>query len=97
MASETGIPGLAAFGLLMLGAFSAVIGARRRLLAAGRTGEAAVAHAVGVALVGHLVTSLFLHLDFARFFWVFVGLALALPNVADHETADEAQAAGVRA
>ena len=55
------------------------------LRAGGRDDAAALALAVGIGLVGHLVTSLFLHLDFARLFWVFVGLALALPNVADRE------------
>jgi O-antigen ligase len=89
VAAETGIPGLAAFGIMLFGAGGALLGSRRRLLEAGRTDTAALALAIGVGLVGHLVTSLFLHLDFARLFWTFVGLALAMPNVADHETAQE--------
>ncbi len=88
VAAETGIPGVAAFGLLLGVTAAAVVGSRRRLRAAGRHDEAAMAYALGVALIGHLVTSVFLHLDFARFFWTYVGIALALPNVAARESAD---------
>lgn len=93
VASETGIAGVAAFGVLLTAAFGAVVRSRRALRAAGRTDEAAIAYAVGVALVGHLVTSVFLHLDFARLFWVFLGVALALPNVAAAEAAEPSEIA----
>jgi len=93
VASETGVLGIAAFGAILLVAFGSIAGSRRRLRAAGRTDEAAIAYAIGVALVGHLVTSVFLHLDFARLFWVFIGLALALPNVAATEPGDEPETA----
>ena len=34
-----------------------------------------------------LITSLFLHMDFARLFWLITGVALALPGIASRETA----------
>jgi O-antigen ligase len=87
VAAETGIPGLAAFGALVGGAFFAAAAARRRWRAAGREAEAGLAYAVGVALVGWLATSAFLHLDFARPWWLLLGLAFALPRLAAADAA----------
>jgi len=80
--AETGLPGLAAFGALLGGAFWAVRSARRRWGEAGRRAEADLAYAVGAALAGWLVTSLFLHLDFARPWWLLLGIAFTLPRLA---------------
>jgi putative inorganic carbon (hco3(-)) transporter len=87
VAAETGIPGLFAFGALIGGAFFAITIARRRWRAAGREPEAGLAYAVGVALVGWLATSAFLHLDFARPWWLLMGVAFALPRLAAADAA----------
>ncbi|MCU0281810.1 MAG: O-antigen ligase family protein [Acidimicrobiia bacterium] len=83
VAAETGLPGLAAFGAMLGGAFWALGTARRRWRAAARAAEADLAYALGAALVGWLATSVFLHLDFARPFWLLLGLAFALPHLAE--------------
>ena len=36
-------------------------------------------------MVGFLITALFLHLDFARLFWLLIGLSFALPIMAERE------------
>ena len=80
--AETGLPGIAAFGAIFAAAFTALGRSRRRLLAVGRPGEASMAYALIAALVRYLLTAIFLHLAFTRFFWMVIGVALAMPNVA---------------
>jgi hypothetical protein len=69
------------------GAFWAARSARRRWRAAGREAEAGLAYAITAALAGWSATSLFLHLDFARPFWVLLGIAFALPRLAAADAA----------
>jgi O-antigen ligase len=82
VAAETGLPGLIAFGALAAGTFAAILKGRAAFLAAGRHHLANTCYAIGVSLVGYYVTSVFLHMDFARPYWLLTGLALALPGVA---------------
>lgn len=51
-----------------------------------------IGYAVAVGLIGYLVTSFFLHLDFARLPWLLAGIALALPRVARLEDASREMA-----
>lgn len=82
VAAELGILGLTwwALAIILFG------GALTRCL---RSSRAADDHdmsdhleALAIALVGFLVTALFLHLDFARFFWMMVGLTAASMRLA---------------
>jgi hypothetical protein len=75
VAAETGAVGLAAFGTVLVAAFASLVAARRRLLAAGDPRTAALAEGVGLALVGLLVTGLFLHGQFPRYLYLLLGLA----------------------
>lgn len=84
-AAEMGI-----FGVLLLAgaaaaAASGVRRARRRFEAMSDLTGAGISRAIGLALVGYAATSVFLHLDFARFIWLLLGTALALPAVAAAE------------
>jgi O-antigen ligase len=92
VAAETGLPGLVAFGAMVGGAFWALAAARRRWRAASREAEAGMAYAIGVALVGWLATSAFLHLDFARPLWLLLGIAFALPRLAGGDAAPAPEA-----
>lgn len=74
VAAETGAVGLAAFGTLLIAAFASLVVARRRLLAAGDPRTAALAEGVGLALVGFVVTGLFLHGEFPRYLYLLLGL-----------------------
>lgn len=82
IASETGIAGVAAFFVLVAGAAVSIGSARRRFRSLGRDDLDGIGYALGAALVGYLITSIFLHMAFARFVWLLIGIAIALPNVA---------------
>jgi putative inorganic carbon (HCO3(-)) transporter len=99
LAAETGLPGLAAFGVMLGGAFASLAAARRRFLVAGHQAQADTTYALGVALVAWLLTSAFLHLDFARPLWLLLGVAFALPRVAatEAEAVETARTAEVAA
>lgn len=87
VAAETGIPGIAAMGAVIIGAFLALQRGRRRFDELGLAEHARIARALTASLVGFLITGLFLHLDFARLFWLLIGLALAVPTIAAREAA----------
>jgi len=86
-AAEMGIVGV----LLLVGiggAVAAAIRAGRRSFRAMSDGRGdGIGYALAAGLAGYLVTSFFLHLDFARLPWLFAGIALALPRVARLEDA----------
>ncbi|MCJ7725503.1 MAG: O-antigen ligase family protein [Acidimicrobiia bacterium] len=87
VAAETGLPGVAAMGALIVGAFAALQRGRRRFESIGLTREARTARALIASLVGFLITAVFLHLDFARLFWLLIGLSFALPGLAERSVA----------
>jgi O-antigen ligase len=93
VAAETGLPGLIAFSAMVGGAFWALATARRRWRAAAREAEVGLAYAIGVSLAGWLATSAFLHLDFARPLWLLLGIAFALPRLAESDAAPAPEAA----
>jgi len=85
--AETGLLGIGAFGVLMIGSFVALGAARRRFADAGRADIADTAYAFTVALSAYYVTSIFLHMDFARTFWLITGVAVAMPSLASRVAA----------
>jgi probable O-glycosylation ligase (exosortase A-associated) len=82
IAAETGILGVTAFAAIILGAFGALATAGRRFRRSGHDDAAAMTRALAISLVGYLVTSLFLHMAFARFFWLLIGVSMATPTLA---------------
>ena len=96
IAAETGMAGLAAFGVLVAGVAAALRTARRSFRAAGRDDLEGIAYALGASLLGYLLTSIFLHMAFARFAWLLAGVALALPAVAAGVHADSGPATSSR-
>jgi len=81
-AAETGIPGVLMLGGVFAAAFAALAEGRRRFRAMGDLASDGIGYAVGVALIGYLLTSVFLHMAFARLVWLLIGVALAFPSVA---------------
>jgi len=82
VAAENGALGLAVFGGLLA---YALLGIHRAREGFRSEGEADLAHritALGIGLAGYLLGSVFLHLSYPRFFWVWVGLAFALRALA---------------
>ncbi|MFO7541118.1 MAG: O-antigen ligase family protein [Chloroflexota bacterium] len=86
-AAETGLIGLAALGAIVGMALWCAYQTQKTFLRAGQYDEAAIVYALLVALVGYLVASNFLHGAFPRYFWLMIGILLALPQVAAARTA----------
>lgn len=82
VAAETGLVGLVAFAAVLLAAFSSLHRARGAFRGGGDPRLASFCRAFEIALAGYLVTSLFLHGDFARYLWMLFGFAAALEHLA---------------
>jgi O-antigen ligase len=80
IAAETGILGLTAFLGAIVVTFIQLARARGRAIAS-RPDLAALAAGFMLALVGYLAAGLFLHLSYARYFWLMLALAGAAAAV----------------
>ena len=82
IAAETGLVGLAAFGAAVASCFVALRAARRASYARGDQASAALARGLEIAVVGYLLSSLFLHGHHIRYLWLLFGFAAALEHAA---------------
>lgn len=82
LASQTGIPGLVAFGAAILFSFGYLGRAGRAYFDAGRELFGGLASGLQIALLGFLFSSLFLHGHFQQYLWVLLGLSAALAREA---------------
>lgn len=89
IAAETGVVGLVAWGAVALLGFEMVRAARRSLALAGETELRHMVTAFAVGLSGFFTAALFLHLAYARYMWVLLGIVFALPKVAASVTAHQ--------
>ncbi|MGH9381467.1 MAG: O-antigen ligase family protein [Thermoanaerobaculia bacterium] len=94
IAAETGVIGLLAFGGVLWAVLSSILRASRSARIPQLTELRGMVVAVALALVGFLAGSLFLHASNARYLWLLVGVALALPRVAANEREALGAAAG---
>ncbi|HUO85873.1 MAG TPA: glycosyltransferase, partial [Thermoanaerobaculia bacterium] len=78
IAAETGLLGIVAYAAMLAAVFGSLFVARRRLRRLGDARTAALAEGVGLALIGYLVTGLFLHDAFPRYPYLLFGFATAL-------------------
>jgi O-antigen ligase len=78
VAAENGLIGLAVFGGLLGFTVAGVLRTRRAFAAAREDELVHLTTALALALVGFLIGSLFLHLSYPRFFWLLVGIAIAV-------------------
>jgi glycosyltransferase involved in cell wall biosynthesis len=78
VAAETGLLGLAVFAGIILFVFRDLRRSRRFFLASGDPQSAAIATGLGIALIGYLLSSLFLHGHFERYLWLMFAFATAL-------------------
>lgn len=85
IAAETGLIGIIAFGLILVTAFQHLYLANQIFLENGQRDYSYITWALGVGLVGYLTGSLFLHLSYARYFWMLIGLVIATRYVAEFE------------
>jgi hypothetical protein len=82
LASETGLLGLLTFGTAIFLVFGHLRRAAAAYFRGGDEVHAALASALALALLGYLVSSLFLHGHFQRYLWVLLGLSTALAREA---------------
>lgn len=90
IAAETGLPGLIVFGTALATCFLYLRRARLAFRRDGDAASAALATGVQLALIGYLVSSLFLHGHFPRYLWLLFGLCAALYRVAPRAPLPEA-------
>ena len=91
IAAEMGWVGLCAFGFVLWVMFRRLRRAYLAFSRAQRPETAGMVMALCIGLIGYLTAALFLHAAYPRFFWLLVGIALTLPQVADHELRPAAQ------
>lgn len=82
VAAETGIAGLLLFASALVVCFRNLWRARLGLLAAGVPSSAGLVTGCSMALSGYLLTSVFLHGHFIRYWWLLVGFAAAAHKLA---------------
>jgi O-antigen ligase len=78
VAAENGTLGLAVFGGMLAFALSGLQRTRKAFARAGETDFLHLTTAIGIAFVGFLIGSVFLHLSYPRFFWLLAGIAMAV-------------------
>jgi putative inorganic carbon (HCO3(-)) transporter len=82
LAAETGLPGLMVFAAVLVTCFLYLARARLRFRWASDRSSASLATGLQLALIGYLVSSLFLHGHFPRYLWLLFGFCAALYRVA---------------
>lgn len=81
IAAERGLIGLASFAAL-LGAVTAIgFAGWRELRRRGATDVAGMVAGLGVGFTGYLIAAVFLHDAYPRYFWLAIGLFLAVPGI----------------
>lgn len=81
MAAEGGVIGLLSFALLLFYLGRVSLHGWRTLKQAGFSCHADMIAGLAVAFLAYLLTSIFLHDAYPRYFWMLVGLLLAVPGV----------------
>jgi O-antigen ligase len=82
VAAETGILGVLSFGTMLVVVFAGIQKAKRDLRAAEREDLVPWVSGAEFALVGYLIASIFLHADYARYFWLTVAFAVSTGVIA---------------
>lgn len=85
VAAERGVVGLAVLFALIALCAKNVIRAYRWLVHIGDSNTAGVVGAFGIALLAYFACLVFLHDSYARFFWMVIAIALALPNIVQYQ------------
>jgi O-antigen ligase len=85
IASEMGLLGLSWLGIFLWMVIRGLRQARAQLKNINMQEYDGLIMAIGVSILGFLITSLYQHLAIPRYFWVLFGIALAIPDVIRQE------------
>jgi O-antigen ligase len=85
VAAETGLLGILTFMMLLFVTLRGVWRSWRALYEAGMKKSADMVAAFGVGFLGYLAAGMFVHDAYPRYFWLLVGIGLALQNVVKYE------------
>jgi putative inorganic carbon (HCO3(-)) transporter len=85
IAAERGLVGLISFGALLWFMVKSLKQAKHKFEQAGRYDYGNLVTGFGIGLFGFLVSSLFLHESYPKYFWILIGIALSLPQAAEWE------------
>lgn len=85
IAAETGIIGLIVFGAILWILFKGLISAKHIFVDMGMQEYSQMVGDFMVSMIGYFTGSMFLHSIYPRYFWLLVGIALAIPFVAKNE------------
>jgi O-antigen ligase len=81
VAAETGVVGLTVF-LLMVGlAFRSILYARKKFIEAEMDDYANMATGYAIAFTGYMLSAVFVHAAYPRYFYLLLGIAYALPVI----------------
>jgi putative inorganic carbon (hco3(-)) transporter len=82
--AETGTLGFAIFAVIIWASFSAVWKARKIFLQIHLSDYAVLVTSFAIGLTGYLVAAMFIHGAYPRYFYLLIGIAMALQNVTRH-------------
>lgn len=85
IAAETGVVGLGVFAVIIGLTLAAFWSAVRRFSSARDLRSASVTVSLALGFVGYLVSSVILHGDYMRYFWILVALAIAAQHLAQQQ------------
>ncbi|MFZ5922338.1 MAG: O-antigen ligase family protein [Chloroflexota bacterium] len=84
IAAERGILGLLLFGSIVALTLAQTFKAEKLFKELGNKSQADLSALLGISILTYLITAIFLHDAFPRFFWVIVGLAWSAPQCAQY-------------
>jgi O-antigen ligase len=83
--AEMGILGLIWLFALQFVTFSGLRRAAKRFASSNHSDLATIPTAMMISIVGLLLTSIFLHMVYPRYFWMAYAVAFGIPNAAEKE------------
>ena len=84
VAAERGVLGLIVFGSIIIFTLRQAFDTSKKFKQLGNKDFADLADALGISFIAYLITAIFLHDAYPRFFWVLVGICWALPQSAQY-------------
>ena len=90
VAAETGLVGLVVFATIIVLTLLRLRSAHKLFKAAGDLHSASLVISLALGFIGYLITSLFLHGDYIRYFWLLVAISVAAKNIAEQQRKLEA-------